>query len=223
MLSERAAKVYVYVVARDFGFAPNPFHGVCTLATCKPDIRRVAQVGDRVIGMGGAALGTVGRCVYAMEVTSTMTFDEYWADPAFRCKRPVRNGSLRVMVGDNIYHREGDGDEAPWRQEDSHHSRPDGSPDPVNLRTDTQTDRVLISTRFVYFGQTAPVVPTRLLEDMDYRNVRKHRTYQARDCGGLLDWLDSESRGGSVGVLDDPHQFEHGGARYSGERKRVLR
>src|SRR5712671_5339411 len=33
-------RLYSYVVARDFGFAPNPFFGVCTLATCKPDIRK---------------------------------------------------------------------------------------------------------------------------------------------------------------------------------------
>lgn len=30
------AKGYSYVVARDFGFAPNPFNGFLTLATCKP-------------------------------------------------------------------------------------------------------------------------------------------------------------------------------------------
>ena len=44
--------IYSYVVARDYGFAPNPFYGCCTLATCKPIIRRMAQVGDWVIGTG---------------------------------------------------------------------------------------------------------------------------------------------------------------------------
>ena len=34
------SRVYMYVVDRDFGFAPNPFHGVRTLATCKPPIRK---------------------------------------------------------------------------------------------------------------------------------------------------------------------------------------
>ena len=48
------SRVYMYVVDRDFGFAPNPFHGVCTLATCKPAIRKGARVGDWVIGMGGS-------------------------------------------------------------------------------------------------------------------------------------------------------------------------
>ena len=31
---------------RDYGFAPNPYFGYCTLATCKPVIRRCAGVGD---------------------------------------------------------------------------------------------------------------------------------------------------------------------------------
>lgn len=44
-------KVHSYIGAHDFGFASNPFHGVCTLACCKPDIRQVAHVGDLVIGM----------------------------------------------------------------------------------------------------------------------------------------------------------------------------
>ena len=36
-------KVYVYILAADGGFAPNPFFGWCTLACCKPAIRRRAQ------------------------------------------------------------------------------------------------------------------------------------------------------------------------------------
>ncbi|WP_225761747.1 hypothetical protein [Acinetobacter sp. Marseille-P8610] len=33
-------KIFSYVVSRDFGFAPNPFFNFCTLATCKPKIRK---------------------------------------------------------------------------------------------------------------------------------------------------------------------------------------
>ena len=32
--------VYEYVMTSDSGFAPNPFHGACTLACCKPKIRK---------------------------------------------------------------------------------------------------------------------------------------------------------------------------------------
>ncbi len=31
---------YEYVMTSDIGFAPNPFYGVCTLACCKPKIRK---------------------------------------------------------------------------------------------------------------------------------------------------------------------------------------
>ena len=98
--------VFVYVVDRDFGFAPNPFHGYCTLATCKPRIRKTAQIGDWVIGMAGSRLNATGRCVFAMQITATISFDEYWANPIYNEKKPVRNGSRKMMVGDNIYHRD---------------------------------------------------------------------------------------------------------------------
>src|SRR5438093_377218 len=97
------ARVYMYVVDRDFGFAPNPFHGYCTLATCKAGIRAKARTDDWVIGMGGARLKATGRCVFAMLVTGSLSFNEYWSSPAHFDKRPVRNGSSRMMVGDNIY------------------------------------------------------------------------------------------------------------------------
>src|SRR5205809_3695195 len=123
--------VYLYVVDRDFGFAPNPFHGCCTLATCKPTIRRTAAIGDWVLGMGGLRLNAIGRCIFAMQVTKKISFDDYWSDPAYAEKKPVRNGSKTMLVGDNIYHR--DSQSAVWRQEDSHHSSDDGTANLYNV------------------------------------------------------------------------------------------
>ena len=77
------SKLYIYVVDRDFGFAPNPYHGCCTLATCKPGIRNGAEVGDWVVGMGGSRLEATGRCVFAMRVTRKITFNEYWSSLEF--------------------------------------------------------------------------------------------------------------------------------------------
>ena len=73
-------KMYSYVVARDYGFAPNPFHGFCTLATCKPEIRRTAHVGDWIVGTGSKKKGRDAHVVYAMRVTEKMTFNAYWRD-----------------------------------------------------------------------------------------------------------------------------------------------
>jgi thiamine monophosphate kinase len=81
-------KLYSYVVARDYGFAPNPFFGACTLATCKPMIRKGAAVGDWVVGTGSKGYGLQGRLVYVMNVSETMNYDEYWSDPRYRNKRP---------------------------------------------------------------------------------------------------------------------------------------
>jgi hypothetical protein len=226
MLRERLAaetamaRVYFYVVARDFGFAPNPFHGMCTLATCKPTIRRTARAGDWVVGMGGTKLNAVGRCIYAMQVTDALSFEKYWEDLEFRAKRPVRNGSRKTIVGDNIYHR------APsskrWQQEDSHHSKLDGSPDPHNIQHDTQTNRVLISSRFYYFGRTAPLVPEEILGDLGFRNGIGHRVFSMQDAQPFLSWLDT-SFGSQVNlVLGDPFQFTQSTARYSKKADKVI-
>jgi hypothetical protein len=149
-------RLYSYVVARDFGFAPNPFYGFCTLATCKPDIRKTAQVGDWVIGTGSKSKGREGDLVFAMRVSEAMTFDQYWADPRFASKRPSLRGSLKQAFGDNIYHHKGGGG---WSQENSHHSMHDGSANPENVEHDTRTDRVLVSDHFAYWGGEGPEIP----------------------------------------------------------------
>lgn len=66
--------LYTYCIPYDDGAAPNPYWGICTLAICKPVIRRVARVGDWVVGTGSShsPIGDVaGAVVYAMQVTET--------------------------------------------------------------------------------------------------------------------------------------------------------
>lgn len=80
------SKLYSYVVRYDSGFAPNPFYGFCSLATCKPDIRRTASVGNWVVGSGSKSVGRGGFLVYAMRVTEILTFEEFNNDPRFEAK-----------------------------------------------------------------------------------------------------------------------------------------
>ncbi len=150
-------KLYSYVIPRDYGFAPNPYFNYCTLATCKPVIRRCAQLGDWVAAFGAAGSTVHEKLVVLMRVEETLSFDEYWEDERFRCKRPVFNKGVMHMYGDNIYHHVGE----EWMQEFSHHSMPDGSINYVNLDRDTQTDRVLISQDYYYFGNNAIDMPQR--------------------------------------------------------------
>jgi len=212
-------KIYMYVVDRDFGFAPNPFHGYCTLATCKPVIRKKAEVEDWVIGMGGARLKATGRCVFAMSVTEKLTFNEYWLSPRFLDKRPVRNGSQKMMVGDNIYYF----DEATgeWQQADSHHSNADGTVDQYNLVRDTRADNVLISRHFFYFGREAPVIPKALLNAIGYKNRRAHWVFEYTEAGRIVEWLQNSFRGALNQVSGDPFNFDESQKRYSAGTNRV--
>jgi len=81
-------KLYSYIVKHDTGFSPNPFHGYCTLACCKPAIRRTAQKGDWVVGLTPKKDGN--RIVYFMRVDENpLTFTQYWNDRRFKAKRPA--------------------------------------------------------------------------------------------------------------------------------------
>lgn len=153
-------RLYSYVVARDYGFAPNPFFGFCTLATCKPEIRRTAAVGDWIIGTGSKRYRRDSHIVYAMCLRETMSFSDYWHDARFRDKRPNMHASLRRAFGDNIYFR--DSATGEWRQVDSHHSYSDGTQNVKNIHNDTRVDRVLVSDDFIYWGGSGPRIPPSL-------------------------------------------------------------
>ncbi len=150
--------LFSYVVRYDIGFAPNPFHGWCSLGTCHEDFRGRVSIGDWVVGTGSARKGLGGRLVYAMRVEEIVTFDQYWNDERFTEKRPVRRGSMRQRYGDNIYHRDENGR---WVQVDSRHSHDDGSPNVGHIMKDTSADAVLLSRDYVYFGRAAPEIPER--------------------------------------------------------------
>jgi hypothetical protein len=159
------ARIYSYVVRYDSGFAPNPFYGYCTLATCKPDIRRSAESGDWVVGSASNArdIRRGGHMVYAMRVTEAITFDEYSRDIRFEAKKPFRRGSRKQSCGDNIYFR--DTPKRDWRQRDSFHSTEDGQLHTEHVTRDTGVNRVLISDDYVYFGGTGPAFPDDLQDE----------------------------------------------------------
>lgn len=167
-------RLYSYVVARDYGFAPNPFGGVCTLATCKPEIRRRASVGDWIVGLASKRDRPTAALVYVMRVDEVTTYDAYWADTRFQHKKPTRTGSVKQLFGDNIYHRDGSGK---WRQADSHHSLEGGLPNQRNIDNDTQSVGVLVGHRFAYWGSSAPAVPKQFL-DFEGHSLAVNRGYK---------------------------------------------
>jgi Nucleotide modification associated domain 2 len=101
--------LFSYCIPYDDGAAPNPFWGLCTLAICKPRIRRSANAGDWVVGTGSVVspVGNVsGAVVYAMLVTQKVTMEDY--DRLTQSELPrkiplVDSADLRRRFGDSIY------------------------------------------------------------------------------------------------------------------------
>ncbi|MCT4556964.1 MAG: hypothetical protein N4A61_02780 [Pelagimonas sp.] len=193
--------VWSYKVARDYGFAPNPFHGVCTLACCKPLIRGHAQIGDWIIGAGSQANDLRGKIIYAMIVDETLTFDQYWNDPRYQVKKPVVGGTHKGFFGDNIYQR--DGSLNGFLQANSHHSLSDGRVNINNLRQDTQSDRVLLGKDFIYFGANAVTPPKAIFDKFSEpfpRDVRTYKSYSPAIQSAIKDWLTTSFEWGLRGL-----------------------
>lgn len=102
-------RIHSYVIDHDLGFAPNPFHRVCTLSACKQLIRQHASLGEYVVGTGSIPNGLKDWIIYWMQIDEVLAFDQYWSDKRFDVKRPVMSASCMQIYGDNIYRRCADG------------------------------------------------------------------------------------------------------------------
>lgn len=185
-------KLYRYIVRHDTGYAPNPFHGYCTLATCKPIIRRMAEVGDWIMGLGSKATDLDGYLVFAMQVAETLTFDEYWSDRRFEMKKPQHSEDYLRTCGDNVYRR----DELArgWIQLPCFHCEDD------DIARDTGTNRVLVASKYIYFGSNAREVPIEFLAwgDEFFVGFRNHRVndLSVYRVDKLIEWIASLCRDG---------------------------
>ena len=166
-----------YIVRYDSGFAPNPFHGYCTLATCKPRIRQHAQIGDWIVGTGSNAIGIRrrGNLVYAMRVTEILSTAEFWHDPRFEKKKPNLFYNWVMASGDNIYEPLGSGI---WRQLNSYHSHESGSRSEDHVTRDTGVERILVSDDFIYVGGEGPLLPAEFLDGGSFEIICPHRNYR---------------------------------------------
>lgn len=198
---------YSYKVEHDFGLAPNPFGGYCTLAVCKGDIRgnRRLEIGDWIIGTGSRSLERVSgmpmihHLIYAMKVEEIISFDQYWNDQRFEYKKPVVTGSLVQMYGDNIYHKEENTQD--WKQENSAHSLTNGSCNINHLRRDTKSENVLISKNFYYFGDECPLIPEEFWEVCsEGRNV-KSISIPIEIAQNFINWVEENFQ---IGIHGEP-------------------
>lgn len=154
-------KIYSYVLTYDNGAAPNPFWDCCTLAICKPAIRRTAQVGNWIIGTGSknAAIAEnqikdySNKLVYAMKVTQKMTFQEYdqYCETNLQQKRPNWNSDIwQEKLGDCLFDYSGG---HPYKKRKGVHKTSD------LLDRDQKGIYVLLSDHYYYFGEQAINIP----------------------------------------------------------------
>ena len=176
--------LFSYRVRFDKGSAPNPFGGVCTLVICKPRIRRLAGIGDWVVGTGSARspVGDLsGSVIYAMQVTRVLSMSGYdkWS-ARHSLKRPDPSHSdPRRAYGDAIY---------------------DYTSDPPMVRPGVHTEahrahdlsgrRALLSTRFIYFGRAAVPLP-RDLRGLVKRGPGHKSASNEPLTAAFVAWLDS--------------------------------
>lgn len=175
--------IFSYVVAFDSGFAPNPFGGFLTLATCKPKIRSVAASGDWLLGLGSVRTVGSARVVFAAQVSEVIPLELYGSLSEFAKKRPGRRGSSRC--GDNIYYLGGNGRFC--QRENPFHPLSE-------MAHDLSGMNALVCNDYWYFGSSAPPLPPRLAQL--YKKGRGHgRSRDARVLADLRRWIHRKEAG----------------------------
>jgi hypothetical protein len=179
-------RVYSYVHYYDGGFAPTVQRGLCTLACCKPQIRRKARPGDWVLGTTPRKHG-LGRLSYLMKVQRVLEFNEYRRVRAWR----QRNDNIyRVVRGRYV------------RKENRWHG-------PGQMRKDLGGKYVLMSRNFVYFGNKAPHIP-RWWQTLVHSGIghsvftKNHRTLGFKEFPKMMRWAFRQGRG----KLGQPREAE---------------
>ncbi|MEI9954800.1 MAG: hypothetical protein WDM90_00450 [Ferruginibacter sp.] len=192
---------FSYKIEHDFGLAPNPFGEYCTLAVCKPTIRDNKNLanGDWIIGTGSVKLQRLHHLIFAMQVEEKITFNEYWEDHRFQYKKPVINGSLVQIYGDNFYHQ--DIKSKTWIQENSAHSLKDGVANRKHIKVDTGGKYVLISKTFYYFGDKSILIPEKYWEVCSEGRNMKGPSIPIPVADKFIFWLQKKH---DIGIHGDP-------------------
>jgi hypothetical protein len=191
-------KLYSYVVTHDTGFSPNPFWGCCTLANCKPAIRRTAKVGDWIVGLSPKANGN--RLIYAMQVEEIIQFNQYYRDSRFAAKIPdYTNGKVVYKCGDNIYKPLPNGE---FQQLQSTHSN-GANENPKTKAHDLGGKNVLISKTFYYFGSRGLDLPETL------ENLKVGRAQKSRFSSDIMTTFINFISRQKAGVNAPPNSWPH--------------
>ena len=149
-------KILTYKLTADTGFAPNPFHGVLTLAACTPNhMRANLEKGDYIVGIESNELmekrKKAGLCpqkdnllIYIAEVSEILSLNDYFHDPRFENKKYRKDKCWILEKGDNVYYK--DGKMWKWLRGHAHDNKT------KVIYKDIYGNKVFICKRFTYFG-----------------------------------------------------------------------
>jgi hypothetical protein len=198
-----------YKMTYDTGFAPNPYHGVLTLATCKPDIRRNAKEGEWIAGFTAKEVFDKNgikhtgfeknhKLIYLAKVKYIMTLGEYWECDKYKNKRPQNSAQSRNTTkcgcggssaknnipdtGDNIY-KMVNGELV--QQPNGHHNSKE------TAKHDTRGEFVLICKEFYYFGVENAIDVSSVFQ---YANSlpRNYKNFSEKEGQGLVNFIKKE-------------------------------
>jgi hypothetical protein len=177
--------LYSYCIPIDDGAAPNPYWGICTLAICKPVIRRNAEIGDWVVGTGSKRYGMQNKVVYAMKVTEVVTLKKYneICNEKYPNKIPdLEHSDIKRRAGDCIYF-----------QSNGKLNQRKGVHDNKNYNTDTNGKNVLLSDHFYYFGNKPVELHPTLLPIVQQGQGHKSKS-NAKYVTKFINWIEKHKK-----------------------------
>ena len=191
-------RLFTYKLTHDSGFAPNPFHDVLTLATCKPGIRRTKMKGDWIAGFSSKALSTNAikfgveispdALIYLAKVSETLEIHRYYLDSRFQCKIPKDSDD----PGDNIYKPLSDYPENKGTFEQLDNLGDHGEGDMVH---DLSGKNVLVCHEFYYFGRNGVDIPADIkISRPKGPTYYGYKTADPKQIDPLIDWVRAKTK-----------------------------
>lgn len=194
-------RLFSYKMTHDNGFAPNPFQGFMTLANCKPYFRKYKKVNDWIAGFTSKKLNNEiqgeEKLVYLMKVTRKVTYEEYWNNPEYECKKPINHSLiLENKAGDNIY--KPNKELASGFEKITFYNHLEDYLTSIDL----SGQNVLISEYFYYFGGKPISIPKEFRPEVPKsQSAHGKRTYNIDTISLLLNYLESKY---CMGIINLP-------------------
>jgi hypothetical protein len=197
--------LFTYKVAFDGGTAPNPFGKYCSLAICKPGIRKSAIRGDIIVGFStdeNRIDPDRNRIVYLMIVADSVDWAKYGTNCRSDKDLKIKIPTSKNHQGDCIWNPPS---QTPLKSYSGHETS--------DYKRDVETGgKVLIGSTFWYFGDGKkksiqfPAGPNFVLNDLVPRRQGYRRSTNDHFKVDFINWFLKEVESGDIpnGIHGNP-------------------